>query len=42
MMIVMIPALRERVTSGMEKGGVTTRTMTGGEKSDIELDVCNG
>ena len=40
MMIAMIPALRERVTSGMEKGVVTTG-MTGGEKSDIESDVCS-
>jgi hypothetical protein len=39
MMTAMIPALRERVTSGMEKGVVTTRRMTGGEKSDIESDV---
>ena len=41
MMIVTIPVLRERVTSGMEKGVVTTRRMTGGEKSDIEADVCS-
>src|SRR5271155_4671625 len=40
MMIAMIPALQERVTSGMEKGVVTTG-MTGGEKSDIESDVCS-
>src|SRR5271154_5698034 len=40
MMIAMIPALRERVTSGMEKGVVTTG-MTGGEKSDIKSDVCS-
>src|ERR1700722_4085316 len=40
MMIAMIPALRERVTSGMEKGVVTTR-MTGGEKSDIESNFCS-
>jgi hypothetical protein len=38
MTIVMIPVLRERVTSGMEKGEVTTG-MTGGEKSVIESDV---
>src|SRR5271163_1983260 len=40
MMIAMIPALRERVTSGMEKGVVTTG-MTGGGKCDIESDVCS-
>jgi hypothetical protein len=40
MMIAMIPVLRERVTSGMEKGVVTTR-MTGGEKSDIESNFCS-
>ena len=40
MMIAMILALRERVTSGMEKG-VVTIGMTGGEKSDIESDICS-